>query len=188
MVFDVLILVPAAIILLASFQNNQRRKAGRFLKFFIAFAIVVCIFAFNLFGLPTLVMNYASYASSVVNLIPATYRAAAYANLYIFIIILLISLVLYLLFWLFSFLFSRERKRMKNPLYAPKHNWFVGLLIGILRAALTTYILILLVKFTVPLTSFDISSSIVIGIVDQFDPLYAKLLDVFAGLNVPWIV
>ena len=188
MVLDVLILLPAVVILLASFQNNQRKMAGRLLKWFLAFGITLTIFAFNLFGVPTLLMNYAGYASPVFNFIPATYRSAAYAGLYVFFVILVIAFLLYLFFSLLGLIFSRERKKLKNPLYAPVHRWYVGMLVGLCRAVIATYIMILLAQFSQPLTQFDMGGSFIITLTSGFDPFYSRLVTTISGLNVPWIV
>lgn len=188
MVLDVLIVVPAVVILLASFQNNQRKKAGRLLKWFFAFGIVMCLFAFNLFGVPNLIMTYVDYASPAFNFIPAAYRSSSYTGFYVYLIILIVSLILYAIFVVFGLLFSKERKRLRNPLYAPRHRWYWGLVVGVFRAILATYVVILLVKFTVPLTQFDVNSSFIITLIDNFDPIFPKLTDTIAGLTVPWIV
>lgn len=188
MVLDVLILVPAGLILLASFQNNQRKKFARLLNCFFAFGITLSIFAFNLFGVPAMIMDYADLATPLLKLIPASYRTAQTANFYVYAIILIISLVLYLLFALLTLLFSKERKRMKNPLYAQHHRWFLGLIVGVLRAVIVTYAVVLLVRFTLPLTNFDASASFVISFAEGFDAIYPKLVDTISGLTVPWIV
>lgn len=187
MVLDVLVLFFAVIIILASFQNNQKRAAKKFLKWLIAFGGTLTVFAFNLFDVPKLLFKYAEEANSIMNRLPAMLKTGDTALFYVLMMMFLVSFVLYVLFSIIQFLFSKERKRMKDKMYAPRHKWFWGFIVGILRAALTTYVIILLFKATVPFTSLDLTASQIITLVDKYDPFFPKLANVIGDIVIPWI-
>lgn len=186
---DVLLALFVIVVIIRSAFWNQRRIGVQFLTFLICLGLVGAPLLFNLGGVLDLIVAQLD-AFGVVwfwNQVPEAYRTIQLTPLWLLLFTVVVTWILYLIVRLFALLFGgkERRKYKKNPHYATVHHPLLGILFGALRAMVLAYLVLLFVRFTLPLTQLDLSGDFVYQFYLQIDVVGDLISDAAAGMPFP---
>lgn len=174
-VFEIVFAAIALFIIIASTLENQKKIFTSFIVFFICLAIAAGVLFTSLGN--TVVTALSGFGATVYAMIPAFLQVPA---LLCFVVIMIAVLILYVIIDLFVTLFGgKERRRYKQySSYVTTHRPGLGLLVGIFKAIVTVFILMVIVRLTLPLTGIDLSSSLLFTNANiVLDPVVAKFTE-----------
>jgi len=174
-VFEIILSAIALFIIIASTLENQKKIFTSFIVFIICLGIAVGV-VFTSLG-NTVAVATSSLGTTIYAQIPTVLQNPA---LLTFVVVMIAVLILFAIMHLFVTLFGgKERRRYKQySSYVTTHRPGLGFLIGIFRAIVTVFILMVAIRLTQPLTSFDLTTSLIFtNSAMILDPIVAKFTE-----------